>query len=133
MPLPSKSECCPPGGKCKTFEKITDETSCSKEYDDNIAITMCPFVKNYCGPKKEFIFKDHRMAKGGSPDVNITLPNLKENWSCTFTVKAKCGAPAFRFKGINKTLAAEKIEIAILEYDEKNYVPPLGEDSFKFI
>ena len=66
LPLPSKSECCPPGGKCKTFDKITGETSCSKEYDDNIALTMCPFVKNYCGDKKEFIFKDHRMAKGGS-------------------------------------------------------------------
>ena len=61
----------------------------------------------------------------------MTIPNLTPGWSCTYSVKALCGAPNFRMR-TNDDLTY-LADVAILEYDEVNYVPPLGEDSYKFI
>ena len=102
---------------CRAYTDM--QYTCSGIYSDaSYAKTFCPQVQNKCDIKQNIEF--------GENDVNTTqsinIRNLNKGETCTYKVKSKCNAPAFRVvdgSGANDS----SVEISFIEY-KKSYVKP---------
>lgn len=86
--------------------------TCSSSYGDQFySLRMCPHVQATCGDKTELYFTD----VGSKLDVNMVF---YAGQVCVFTIRSKCGAPAFKPDG----LALTGVDIYTIEYDDADVV-----------
>ena len=90
--------------------------TCSNTFTDKeYALTMCPQKQEKCGTKQDVEFE----TIGSVEDLTVT--GLEAGESCTFKIKSKKGAPAFRMKK-DSTITNDKVEITFIEYEETEEV-----------
>ena len=84
------------------------EYQCSSLFTDGTyAKTMCPYRNEACGAKTTFEYTE----EGNLKPEDISVAKLTDGETCTYWVKSKCGAPAFKYKSGAKT----NIEVKYLE------------------
>ena len=106
-----ETRCCRDGATC--LETSNPDWSCSDTYENiNYAMTMCPQVSSSCG--NQMITFDGR-PQTASAEVH----GLKFGESCTYRVKATCGAPAFEIDE-DSTIDHDRVLITYAEYNSNN-------------
>ena len=106
----SARTCCKDAASCTQLN--TKEYNCSSNYTDKTYAQMfCPFNTKACGQKKDIEFS----GEGEKLTINIT--NLTKGETCFYSVRAKCGAPAFK---LNQNVSG--VEIQYLQIQDNNYV-----------
>lgn len=72
---------------------------------------MCPQRKDRCGTKQDVSFD----KEGETSDLTVT--GIKNGESCSFRIKAKCGAPGFKVKDAS-TAPADSYDATYVEYTD---------------
>lgn len=74
---------------------------------------MCPYEKSKCGDTQEAQFSTENTSQ------TVKATNLGAGESCTWTIKADCGSPAFKVKKANKYDSTNS-EVTFVEYEKDN-------------
>lgn len=83
--------------------------SCSSNYENsNYAMTACPQRQNKCGYQQAYGFNEVGQSN------RITINGLYEGESCSYRVKASCGAPYFALE--EGSSIGDKVTISFVEY-----------------
>lgn len=91
-------------------ENTTSGWVCSKSYADvDASLGMCPQRAIDCGNEQYITFDKDGESK------TITVKGLADGESCTFKIKAKCGAPGFRVLP-DSTATLTNFDITFVEY-----------------
>jgi hypothetical protein len=119
-PVQEKQVCCALGEDCPTDngEYSIDSWGavCSSNYKSKaLSLLECPFIKDYCGDRQNFDFKDVNDEK---QTITLSAADMKGN-SCTYRISSKCGAPSFKLMGSKDQ--SSKFNIEIVEYTESNF------------
>lgn len=97
--------------------------SCSDGYaDKDFAKTMCPQKQAKCGTVQEVDFQME-----GEEDL-ISVRALANGESCTYRIKAQCGAPGLSQNDELTTADHTKYEITTMEFNEEVVVVEEGRD-----
>jgi hypothetical protein len=87
--------------------------SCSTNYvNSNYAMTACPQRQNKCGYQQAYGFNELDTSN------RITINGLYEGESCSYRVKASCGAPYFALE--EGSSIGDKITISYIEYASRS-------------
>jgi hypothetical protein len=76
---------------------------------------MCPQRQGKCGHNQTIEFPD----EGNS--TNVTITNLTEGESCTYRIKAKCGAPAFKEADDSEVDNTTLLQVSFFEFNTDTY------------
>jgi len=85
----------------------------------DIAISACPQRQTYCGDDKIITVNSK-----SSSDREVVLQMsgaLSKGDSCSWLIKARCGAPGFDIDTVATTATDEDVEIHFVEYDSASY------------
>lgn len=106
-----ETRCCRDGATC--LETSDPDWSCSDTFENiNYAMTMCPQVASSCG--------DQQVTFDGRPQTaTAEVHGLKFGESCTYRVKATCGAPAFEVDETS-TIDHDRVLITYTEFNSNN-------------
>lgn len=74
-------------------------------------MTFCPFKKDKCGGTQEASFSKENES------ATVKATNLEKGESCTWKVKASCGAPAFKVKKFAADYDDTNFEVDFIEYE----------------
>jgi hypothetical protein len=105
------TRCCRQGATC--LETSNVNWSCSDTYESPAyAMTMCPQIASKCG--------DTSITFDGRPqEASVEVNGLNFGESCTYRVKATCGAPSFEIDA-DSTIDHDRVLITYAEFNSNN-------------
>ena len=112
----SGSCCDPAAGACAAGPS---ERASSDFASVDIAISACPQKQAYCGRDK-IVTVNSKSSNNREVKLEMSGPATMGD-SCSWLIKARCGAPGFDIHRGETTATAEDVEIHFLEYDSASY------------
>ena len=78
----------------------------------DLALAACPQKKNVCGTLNKYTYADSSISED-----EITMSSFTDKDSCTYLIKAECGAPGFYIDTTSGTPDNTVIGLHYVEYD----------------